>query len=152
MQKWIQPPASSDHGLHTYWLAHFYLMKKSANVLLYFGLDCGMLGPFPAPEEARRSFKTSSRLEILSATVAEGSTAQQAAPPRAPPARWAQATGSSGCTVASSPRACRPRPLLPEATQPAGPWQDYWVVSAAKNNCFSASISTKLRLAISLLT
>jgi hypothetical protein len=23
-------------------LAHFYLMKKSAKVLLYFGLDCGM--------------------------------------------------------------------------------------------------------------
>ncbi len=34
MQKWIQPPACSDHGLHrilsSYWLAHFYLMKKSA--------------------------------------------------------------------------------------------------------------------------
>ncbi len=29
-----------------------------------------MLGPFPALEEARRNFKTSSRLEILSATVA----------------------------------------------------------------------------------
>jgi hypothetical protein len=58
MQKWIQPPASSDHGLHrilsAYWLAHFYLMKKSAHVLLYFGLDCGILGPFPALEEARK--------------------------------------------------------------------------------------------------
>jgi hypothetical protein len=47
MQKWIQPPACSDHGLHrilsSYWLAHFYLMKKSAKVLLYFVLDCGML-------------------------------------------------------------------------------------------------------------
>ncbi len=47
LQKWIQPPACLDHGLHrilsSYWLAHFYLMKKSARVLLYFGLDCGML-------------------------------------------------------------------------------------------------------------
>ncbi len=47
MQKLIQPPACLDHGLHrilsSYWLAHFYLMKKSAKVLLYFGLDCGML-------------------------------------------------------------------------------------------------------------
>jgi hypothetical protein len=25
------------------WLAHVYLMKKSANVLHYSGLDCGML-------------------------------------------------------------------------------------------------------------
>ncbi len=34
MQKWIQPTACSDHDLHgilsSYWLAHFYLMKKSA--------------------------------------------------------------------------------------------------------------------------
>ncbi len=47
MQKWIQPPACSDHSLHrilsSYWLAHFYLMKKSTKVLLYFGLDCGMM-------------------------------------------------------------------------------------------------------------
>jgi hypothetical protein len=47
MQKWIQPPAYPDHGLHrilsSYWLVHFYLMKKSAKVLLYFGLDCKML-------------------------------------------------------------------------------------------------------------
>jgi hypothetical protein len=43
----IQPPACSDHGLHrilsSYWLAHFYLMKKSSKVLLYFGLDCGTM-------------------------------------------------------------------------------------------------------------
>jgi hypothetical protein len=26
-------------------------MKKFGHVLLYFGLDCGMLGPFPALEE-----------------------------------------------------------------------------------------------------
>ncbi len=43
MQKWTQPPACSVHGLHrilsSYWLAHFYLMKKPAKVLLYFGLD-----------------------------------------------------------------------------------------------------------------
>jgi hypothetical protein len=33
-----------DHGLYrilsSYWLAHFNLMKKSARVLDYFGLDC----------------------------------------------------------------------------------------------------------------
>ncbi len=47
MQKWIQPPACSDHGLHrilsSYWLAHFIWEKKSAKVQLNFGLDCGML-------------------------------------------------------------------------------------------------------------
>ncbi len=47
MQKWLQPPACSDHGLHRilscYWLAHFHLMKKSAKVHLYFGLDCRMM-------------------------------------------------------------------------------------------------------------
>jgi hypothetical protein len=29
--------------LSSFWLVHFYLMKKSAKVLLYFGLDCRML-------------------------------------------------------------------------------------------------------------
>jgi len=47
MQKWIQPPACSDHGLHrilsSYWLAHCYLMKKSTRVQLFFGSDCGMM-------------------------------------------------------------------------------------------------------------
>jgi hypothetical protein len=47
MLKKIQPPACLDHGLYrilsSYWLAHFYLMKKFAKVLLYFGLDCKML-------------------------------------------------------------------------------------------------------------
>ncbi len=47
MQNWTQPPACSDHGLQrilsSYWLAHFYLMKKSAKELFYFGLDCGMM-------------------------------------------------------------------------------------------------------------
>ncbi len=42
MQKWIQPPACSDRGLHriltSYWLAHFYLMKRSA-ALFWFGLQ-----------------------------------------------------------------------------------------------------------------
>jgi hypothetical protein len=47
MQKWIQPLACSDHGLHWilsfYWWAHFYLMKKSA-ALFWFGLwDVGIL-------------------------------------------------------------------------------------------------------------
>ncbi len=58
MQKWIQPPAFSDHGLHrilsSYWLAHFYLMKKSTKGLLYFGLDCEMMKFFtfkPQPKE-----------------------------------------------------------------------------------------------------
>ncbi len=47
MQKWIQPPACSVHGLHrilsSYWLAHCYLMKKSTKVQLFFGSDCGMM-------------------------------------------------------------------------------------------------------------
>ncbi len=47
MKKLIQHLACSDHGLHrilsSYWLAHFHLMKKSAKVQLYFGLDCGMI-------------------------------------------------------------------------------------------------------------
>ncbi len=50
MQKLLQPPACSDHGLHrilsSYWLAHFPLMKNSAKVQLYFGLDCGMMAFF----------------------------------------------------------------------------------------------------------
>jgi hypothetical protein len=29
--------------LSSYWLAHFYLPKKSAKRIHYFGLDCGML-------------------------------------------------------------------------------------------------------------
>ncbi len=33
MQKWLQPTACSDHGLHwilsCYWLAHFHLIKKN---------------------------------------------------------------------------------------------------------------------------
>ncbi len=45
MQKGIQPPACSDHGLlrllSSYWLVHFYLMKKSTKVLLCFGLIAG---------------------------------------------------------------------------------------------------------------
>ncbi len=58
MQKIIQPPACSDYGLHrilsSYWVAYFYWMKKSAKVLLYFGLDFGMLKFFthePASKE-----------------------------------------------------------------------------------------------------
>ncbi len=47
MQKWIQTPACSAHGLHRilsfYWLAHCYLMKKSTKVQLFFGSDCGMV-------------------------------------------------------------------------------------------------------------
>jgi hypothetical protein len=44
IQKSLQPQAFSTHGLYrilsSYWLAHFYLMKKVPH---YFGLDCKML-------------------------------------------------------------------------------------------------------------
>ncbi len=57
MQKWIQPPACSVHGLHrilsSYWLAHFYFMKKPAKVLLYFGLDCGMMKFFTLKPQSK---------------------------------------------------------------------------------------------------
>ncbi len=44
MQKWIQPPACSNHSLHRILSAGTLLFdEKSAKVLLYFGLDCGML-------------------------------------------------------------------------------------------------------------
>jgi hypothetical protein len=47
MQKRIQPPACSVHGLHrilsSYWLAHCYLIKKFTKVQLFFGLDCRMM-------------------------------------------------------------------------------------------------------------
>ncbi len=50
MQKWIQPPTCSVHGLHrilsSYWLAHCYLMKKSTKGQLFFGSDCGMMKIF----------------------------------------------------------------------------------------------------------
>jgi hypothetical protein len=29
--------------LSSYWLAHFYLMKKSSKLQLYFGSGCGMM-------------------------------------------------------------------------------------------------------------
>jgi hypothetical protein len=36
------------HGMHrilsSHWLAHFHVMKKSAKVQLYYGMDCGMMG------------------------------------------------------------------------------------------------------------
>ncbi len=58
MQKRIQSPACSVHGLHkilsSYWLAHCYLMKKSTKVQLFFGLDCGMMYFFtykPQPKD-----------------------------------------------------------------------------------------------------
>jgi hypothetical protein len=40
----IQSPHSLADGriLSSYWLAHFYSMKKSAKVLHYFGLDSAM--------------------------------------------------------------------------------------------------------------
>ncbi len=47
IQKLIQSPAFLDHGLFrilsSYWLSHFSLLKKSAKVRLYFGLDFGLL-------------------------------------------------------------------------------------------------------------
>jgi hypothetical protein len=43
----MQSPHSLSGGLYrmiaSYSLAQFCLMKKSANVLHYFGLDCGLL-------------------------------------------------------------------------------------------------------------
>jgi hypothetical protein len=46
MQKMNPTSACSNQGLHrilsSYWLEHFYLMKKATKVLLYFGFDCGM--------------------------------------------------------------------------------------------------------------
>ncbi len=57
MQKWIQPPACSVHGLHrilsSYWLAHFHLMKKSVKVQLYFGLGCGMMEFFTCEPQSK---------------------------------------------------------------------------------------------------
>jgi hypothetical protein len=57
MQKLLQPPACSDHGLHSilssYWLAHFHLMKKTAKVQLYFGLDCGMMEFFTCEPQSK---------------------------------------------------------------------------------------------------
>ncbi len=46
-KKWIQPPTFWDHGLFrilsSYWLLPFYLLKKSAKVMLIVGFDCGLL-------------------------------------------------------------------------------------------------------------
>ncbi len=43
----MNPTSCSDHGLYrilySNWLAHFYLLKKSAKGLHHFGLDCAML-------------------------------------------------------------------------------------------------------------
>ncbi len=47
IQKIIQPPACSDHGLYrilsAYWLVHFYLLKKSARGLHYLDRIAGCL-------------------------------------------------------------------------------------------------------------
>jgi hypothetical protein len=65
----LQPPACSDHGLHrilsTNWQAHFYLMKKSAKVLLYFGLDCGMLDTDVSPAFLEHGSAERSRFEYM---------------------------------------------------------------------------------------
>ncbi len=57
MQKRLQPPACSDHCLHqilsSYWLAHFHLMKNSAKVQLYIGLDCGMMEFFTYESQSK---------------------------------------------------------------------------------------------------
>ncbi len=45
--------------LSSYWLAHFYLMKKSAKVLLYFGLDCRMLEFFTHRDVIQRTIDVS---------------------------------------------------------------------------------------------
>ncbi len=60
MQNLTQPPACSDHGLHrilaSYWLAHFYLMKKSAKELLYFGMDWGMMKSLPSSRNPKNNW------------------------------------------------------------------------------------------------
>ncbi len=61
MQNWI-PPACSNHSLHrilsSQWLVHFYLMKKSTKVLLYFILDCEMMEFF--------TYKSQSKEQLIS--------------------------------------------------------------------------------------
>ncbi len=44
--------------LSSYWLAHFYLMKKSAKELLFFCLDCGMMKFF--------TFKSQPKEQLIS--------------------------------------------------------------------------------------
>ncbi len=63
-QKLIQPPAYSDHGLFrilsSYWLARFYLLKKSCKGQHYFSLDCGILAFFkysPSSKEQLLTFR-----------------------------------------------------------------------------------------------
>ena len=57
MQNLTQSPACSVHGLHrmlsSYWLAHFYLMKKSSKVLLYFSSGCGMKKVFTCDPQSK---------------------------------------------------------------------------------------------------
>ncbi len=55
-KKASNPRACLDHGLHkilSYWLAHFHLMKNSAKVLLYFGLDWGMMEFFTCKPQSK---------------------------------------------------------------------------------------------------
>jgi hypothetical protein len=62
-----------DHGLHRililsfYWLAHFYLMKKSAKRLLYFGMDFGMLEFFTHEAQFKEQLMSPAFLETGSA-------------------------------------------------------------------------------------
>jgi hypothetical protein len=48
MQKGIQPPACSVHGLHRTVFLLAGALKKSAKVQLYFGSGCGMMNFLPA--------------------------------------------------------------------------------------------------------
>jgi hypothetical protein len=56
MQKGIQPPACSVHGLHrtlfSYWAG---ALKKSAKVQLYFGSGCGMMNYLPASRNPKNN-------------------------------------------------------------------------------------------------
>ncbi len=68
----IQHFSCSDHDLlrilSSYWLAHFYLMKKSAKVLLYFGLDCGIL-EFFTPAFLEQGSAERSRFEHMRTVI-----------------------------------------------------------------------------------
>jgi hypothetical protein len=53
MQKGIQPPACSVHGLHRSLLAG--ALKKSSKVQLYFCSGCGMMNFLPASRNPKNN-------------------------------------------------------------------------------------------------
>ncbi len=68
LQKCLQSPYSLAGGLYrilsSYSLAHYYLMKKSAKVLHYFSLDCGLLEFFKYS-----TYKLSSKHKMYSSRI-----------------------------------------------------------------------------------